>query len=357
MHASNCFCGGTGYINCSNCGGSGGKYETEYRGRYRYNGSTGRDEYVSEPERVYRSCGYCSGSGKRPCLDKVGQGKMYEHQFGVISPPPAQTGTVTFWTRLKDELDIELYLDDKRVGTIDKYWATEDSNPEWNQNQLLRLTLSPGMYSYKAISVNGLTWKGQILIQGKGHHTQELIGPKSKGTVTFWSRLKEEIIISVLGEEIGTIKHYWNSKATEPEWNNPRFPRVENLKVGVYPYRALSSTGHVWEGELTITNDIHHKIELQVMSNFIVWTNITNEIINVYITNEDSLCGFIYGDWGSNNPPNDDNTEAKMGKGYLKLEYPTGTYLLIAKSLSSGKIWRKQVDFEAKTNSLELITT
>ena len=92
------------------------------------------------------------------------------------------------------------------------------------------------------------------------------------------------------------------------------------------------------------------------MSNFIVWTNIPNEIINVYINNEDTVSGFIYGDWGSNNPPNDDNTEAKIGKGYLKLEYPTGTYLLIAKSLSSSKIWRKQIEFDSKTNTLELIT-
>lgn len=233
MHESNCFCGGSGYINCSNCGGSGGKYETENRGKSRYNSSTGRDEYVYEPERVYRSCGYCSGTGKRACLGKVGQGSVYGRQMGVTTRPLAQTGTVTFWTRLKNELDIQLYLDDKQVGKIDKYWGAEDSKPEWNQSQLLRLTLSVGVYSYKAVSINGLIWKGQIMILGNGHHTQELIGPKSKGTVTFWSRLKEEISISVLGEEIGTIKQYWNSKATEPEWNNPRFPRVENLKEGV----------------------------------------------------------------------------------------------------------------------------
>lgn len=83
MHASNCFCGGSGYLNCSNCGGRGSISETEYISTERYNSSYGRYESYREPYTVYRSCSSCSGSGKRDCLGKNLQGSILEEQFGA----------------------------------------------------------------------------------------------------------------------------------------------------------------------------------------------------------------------------------------------------------------------------------
>jgi hypothetical protein len=78
------------------------------------------------------------------------------------TPPPLETGRVSFWTDFKYCTDVEVYFSGMYVGKFDTYFPS--GNPTCGQSGTLTVTYKPGVYYYKAKSKSG-SWSGTVTIE------------------------------------------------------------------------------------------------------------------------------------------------------------------------------------------------